>query len=219
MSRSGSRRVAPGAVLGLACAAAALATAGDLLMLWVANALRPELALPRAPALALPLGALLGGAGIPLYALGYGAVARLVEPRSRGQALVLRACGLGVGAVGAAIHGLTALAIRAAQRSGAAEAAPIEAVAASGGELVAGWLLVSVLALTASVVVVAAVWPREGALPRWLACLNPALATVLVALPGLPTEWGRSFLVPAAPNVAHVAFFAASLLAARRAAA
>ena len=59
---------------------------------------------------------------------------------------------------------------------------------------------------------------RDGARCRApVAWLNPAAVTLLLArgAAGLPWEIGRSFLVPAAPNLAHVVFFASLLLARR----
>jgi len=194
--------------LAVAAGAAIVATAGDLLMLFVANAARPELALPRPPAPALPLGGVLGVAAIPFYALGYRAVARAIAPASRARARLVLAGGIGAAAIGAGIHGLTALAIRAGQAAGTASGSPVEAVAANG-LLVAAWGIAALLVVVASAAILGA-----RALPRSVAWLNPAVATVLLALAGLPGELGRSFLVPAAPNLAHVVFFCAALLAA-----
>ena len=44
-------------------------------------------------------------------------------------------------------------------------------------------------------------------LPRWLAFANPALLTLGIVFLGAASAVGRAFLVPAAPNVAHVVFF------------
>jgi hypothetical protein len=41
-----------------------------------------------------------------------------------------------------------------------------------------------------------------------MALANPWLVTLAIVLAGTPSEIGRTFLVPAAPNVAHVVFFA-----------
>lgn len=194
--------------LVVAAAAALVATAGDLLMLLVANAARPELALPRPPPLALPLGAFLGIVAIPLYALGYHAVARAIAPGSPLRARIVRGCGLGAALIGAAIHGATALAIRADQTAGANAGSPLESVAANG-LLVAAWAAAALLAVAASAAIAGA-----RSLARPVAWLNPAAATLLLALAGLPGELGRSFLVPAAPNLAHAAFFGAAALAA-----
>jgi hypothetical protein len=194
--------------LGIAATAAMVATVGDLLMLWVANAARPALALPAAPALALPLGGVLGVAAIPLYALGYRAVARALAPGSRARARLVLGCGIGAAALGAAIHGMTALGIRPGGGAGAAGASPVVAVA-EHGLLVASWGVAALLVMVASAALVAGAW-RSYALPRRLAWLNPAAVTLVLALAGLPSEAGRSFLLPAAPNLAHVVFFFAA---------
>jgi len=188
--------------LAIALSAAAVATAGDLLLLLVGNSQRPELALPQPPAFALPLGGILGVCAIPFYALGYRAVARAIRPGSPVLARVVLVCGVAAAAVGALIHGLTALAIGEAIRAGTAAAPPVEAVAASGAVLVASWLAAAVFFLAASAAIFA-----SRALPRSVAWLNPVAVTLALVLAGLPTELGRSFLVPAAPNLAHVVFF------------
>ena len=56
---------------------------------------------------------------------------------------------------------------------------------------------------------------RRGAAPRGWIVANPAVASVLLAAAGAATELGRAFLVPAAPNLAHVVFFAAALRSSR----
>jgi hypothetical protein len=197
--------------LRIASAAAVAATLGDLLMLYVANAARAELALPPPPAFALGVGAMLGVVAIPLYALGYIAVANAIGAGSRRDARIVRWCGIGAAGLGASIHAGTALAIRGAGTS----APPLEAVAASGRALLIGWALASLLVLVASVVVFRAGAAGRRALPRAVAWLNPAAVTLLLGAAGLPWEIGRSFLVPAAPNLAHVVFFASLLLARR----
>jgi hypothetical protein len=198
-------------MLRIATAAAVVATLGDLLMLWVANARRTELALPQPPAFALPVGAVLGIGAIPLYALGYRAAADAIESASRRCARVVLFCGTGAALLGAGIHAGTALAIRAATTS----APPLEAVAASHPALAIGWAIAASLVLVASVVVFRAGAAPSRALPRPVAWLNPAAVSLLFGAAGAPWECGRSFLVPAAPNLAHVVFFA-SLLFARR---
>jgi len=185
-------------VLALAIAAAIAASSGDLLMLWVGNSLRPELGLARPPAFALPVGGALGVVAIRMYGLGYAAVARASGAR------VVFLCGAAGALIGAAIHGLTWLAIRAGLESGAAAAPPLEAVAGSGA-LVALWALAAALVVIASATLAA-----SRALPRTVRWLNPAAVTLAFVAMGMPSEWGRSFLAPAAPNLAHVVFFVAA---------
>jgi hypothetical protein len=42
---------------------------------------------------------------------------------------------------------------------------------------------------------------------RWLAAANPVVITIALMALAIPFDWGRSFVAPAAPNLAHVAFF------------
>lgn len=196
--------------LRIATLAAVAATLGDLLMLYVANAGRPELALPAPPRFALPAGALLGVAAIPLYALGYREAARAIADASATRARVVSLCGAGAAVAGAIIHAATARAIRGA--TGAAP--PLESVAASG-PLLAGWAFAALLVGIASAVVMRAGIAEPRTLPRTVTWLNPAVVTLLLGAAGLASEPGRSFLTPAAPNLAHVVFFASLLLARR----
>ncbi len=181
--------------------AAVAASAGDLLMLWVGNARRPELGLAAPPDTILWLGAALGVLGIPLYAVGYRGAARLVADHSRGARAVFAGGALLAG-VGAVIHGLTAQLIAGALRSNVPGAPPLEAVAASGPLLVGLWVLAGLGLLVASVAF-------AGCRRDALAFANPALVTVVLMLAALPAELTRSFLAPAAPNLAHVVFFLA----------
>jgi len=196
--------------LVLALAGAAIASAGDLLLLWVGNAQRPELALPTPPGVALPLGAVAGVLGIPLYALGYRALAAAARPVAPGLARATALGGVVLALVGAVIHGLTAQVIRGALASGAAGAPPLESVGAQP-LLVTTWLAAALGLLVASVAIVAASVSRARALPARLGFANPLALTLALGLAGAGTEWGRSFLLPAAPNLAHVLFFALAL--------
>lgn len=186
-------------------------------MLLVAHATRPEYHLPPPSAWILWVGGILGVITIPCYALGYRAVARIIQPNSpnlRIQAPIVLGCGVGIGAAGALIHGLTALSIQDALASGAAAHTPVEAIAASGQVFLAAWIIGSLLVLVASIAIFIAIFTVSASvgashvpvLPRWLAWLNPAVITVLLAMLGVPWEVGRSFLIPAAPNLAHAIF-------------
>ncbi|MRR36138.1 hypothetical protein EG829_15965, partial [bacterium] len=195
-----------------ASAAAVIATIGDVLMLLVANALRPEMDLSRPPEFVLAIGGMLGVAAIPFYALGYGAVARVIRPGYPVLSGIVLACGLGIAASGALIHGLTAFSIRAGMSSGSAVGPPMESIVRSGGILLAVWGFASLLVFAASIAILAAAGGSgTGQLPRWLSRLNPAVVTVILGAAGLPWELGRSFLLPAAPNLGHVVFFCAAL--------
>jgi hypothetical protein len=196
---------------GVAAAAAAIATAGDLLLLWVANALRPELGLALPPPGALRLGAVLGVVSIPMYALGYAAASARAEP-ALGPAARWTTVAGGLGAVlGCYIHAATAWLIEEDIRGAgpAAVGAPLDMVADAGPALTVPWAGATVLVLFASGAMAYAA--LRGAVPRSWLVANPAVATILLALAGTATELGRAFLVPAAPNVAHVVFFATAL--------
>jgi len=198
---------------GIAAAAAAIATVGDLLMLWVANALRPDLRLPPPSPGVLWLGAALGVMAIPLYAIGWAAAAaRARGALGRGAPWVMVAGGIGA-VVGAYIHAATAWLIEGQIRSGTPPGPPLDSVMAAGAALTVPWAVATVALLVASGAIVWAA--RRGAAPRGWIVANPAVATVLLAAAGAATELGRAFLVPAAPNLAHVVFFAAALRSSR----
>ena len=115
---------------GLAATVAALAaTAGDLLLLWVANAARPELsALPPPPPVSLIAGYYLGVLAIPLYGLGYWQVAEDIASGGRRVARAVFLLGLSGGAVGGVVHGVTGLVIHADRLLGAAGDDPLAVV-------------------------------------------------------------------------------------------
>jgi hypothetical protein len=158
------------------------------------------------------VGCLLGVAGIPLYAAGYRAVSRIASANSRAVARLIALAGAGAAGLGTLIHGLTAALIHAEVGSGAAGRPPLEAVGSWGAGIVALWAAAALLVLAASAAVLVC-GLRTPALPRWWGWLNPAFATLALAGIGAATELGRAFLVPAAPNLAHLVFFAASLAA------
>lgn len=191
----------------LAAVAAALASVGDLLLLAVANAQRPELGLPSLPAALLWPGAILGVACIPFYALGWRAASRLLARDEGRVARIVALAGAASALVGSAIHGLTAVEIRRSLALPAPHRSPLEAAADPGSPLLALWLAAAGLVLVASLAFAWAARRAPEAPTRRLAAMNPALLTVTLALLALPTEGLRSFLAPAAPNLAHLLFF------------
>jgi hypothetical protein len=189
--------------------AAVVASAGDFLLLYVANAQRPELGLsPVGPAW-LWVGAGLGVLAIPLYAAGYRAAAGLVAPASTPGAAIVSGAGAITALSGALVHGLTASHIEGLSESSASGSDPLAAVAGSGALLLTCWSVAAFFALLASAVFCWFVLRGSASAPRSLALTNPALVTLLLAGVGLPFLWLRSFLTPAAPNLAHIVFFAA----------
>ncbi len=197
----------------IAAVGAVVASLGDLAMLWVGNASRPELALVEPPGVVLWIGAALGVLGIPLYALGYRETARTIDGDRIRVRRLIRWAGAGVAALGTWIHGLTALLIADARASSAAPADPFAAVASSGALLVGLWALTALLAAAAALAFAFEAGRGRSTLPRWVAWANPVFGTLAFALAGVSLgEPAESFVAPAAPNFAHALFFAAASL-------
>jgi hypothetical protein len=195
--------------------AAAVASAGDLLLLWVGNARRPELSLGEPGAGWLALGGALGVLGIPVYALGWRDAARLAaRAATPAAARTLAAFGAASALLGTAIHGLTALQIDAALRSAAPAQDPLAAVASGGPALLGLWAAAGACVLIASLIFARAA-VRAGA--ACLALATPAPVTLALVAAALPWTLARAFLAPAAPNLAHLVFFAACARRLRRA--
>jgi hypothetical protein len=197
------------AALAVASGAAVVASAGDLLLLWAAATTRPELGLPAAPSAALVAGGLAGVLAIPLYAVGWAALARAMTGPPP-PAHIVRGAGAYGAALGAVIHGMTTLAIAVEQGAGAATIEPLALVERWATFLAPLWALAAVLVVVASWAWARAAWRGTASVPRLLAWSNPAAGTLALGLLGLATPLGRAFLVPAAPNLAHVVFFAAT---------
>ena len=197
----------------IAALAALAATIGDLLMLYVSNSQRPELSLPAIPAAFLWIGGVLGVLAIPFYALGYHSASRIVEAVSRGAARAVFWLGSIGALLGAAIHGLTAFQIHADFEAGAAAQDPLSSVASWGPTILALWALAAVSVLLASVLFGWFVTRGRDSTPRLIGLSNPALVMVALVAVGMSTPLLRSFLVPAAPNLAHLAFFGACVWA------
>ena len=194
-------------LLGVACVGAIAASAGDLLMLYVGNAQRPELHLAApAPAL-LWIGVVLGVVGIPLYGLGYVGLRERFARRAAIGANVLASAGIAACVTGAAVHALTALAIDASLGTNAPSQAPLDAVAGTRGALGTSWLVCGIAFVAASVAFAYLQARYAAGRARWLAVANPLLITVALVALSVPFEWGRSFVAPAGPNLSHVAFF------------
>jgi len=200
----------------LAAAAAVAATCGDLMQLWTGNSLRVDMHLVQPPEIVLTIGSVLGCLAIPLYAMGYLAVARTVRGHRPMPATIIAIGGTAFAVAGAITHGLTWVAIRASIVAGTASATPLEAVAGSTGSLLDAWIAAAVLMLIVSIAIAWSGFFLPRALPAWLALLNPVNVTLVLSALGAVTELGRAFVVPAAPNIAHIVFFAAALGASMR---
>lgn len=191
-------------MIGLAAALAG--TLGDILLLATSNAGRPGFEwLPAASETVLVVGTYLGIVAIPCYGLGYRTVAARFTPS---YARWIAALGMAGGVLGGTIHGLTGLVIHVERTSGAAGVDPITVVARYGAYLFPLWTVVGGLLLLGSIVFAAGVLAGRASLPRWTALAGPAPLTVALAVVGSWSMVGRAFLVPAAPNLAHVVFFA-----------
>ena len=197
----------------LAAVAALAASAGDLLLLWVGSAGRSELGLPAPPSGALLAGQQLGVFAIPLYGVGYWGVARGIGAAHRRAARFVFVAGALGGAYGGVVHGITGMAEQLERAAGVAPGDPMAFVARLGAFLVPLWVGVAAAIAAGSVVFAVAIARGPSAFPRWMAFANPLALVLLAALLGAPTPIGRALLVPAAPNLAHVWFFALAALA------
>ncbi|MEZ5595948.1 MAG: hypothetical protein R3E84_06075 [Pseudomonadales bacterium] len=187
----------------LAVAGALAASLGDFAMLYVGNAMRPDLQLPPPPEMLLWLGWLLGVLGLPLYGYGYAAaVAGDGSPAAR----LARISGAVAGFVGAAVHACTGWIIAGDRQTGGTAGAPLEGVAMGGGVLLTLWAVTGVAILVAVAALVASRLRtrRSTFMSTWL---NPVTLLLVLVLVSLPSAALQAFLLPAAPNVAHLLFF------------
>jgi hypothetical protein len=198
--------------------AAVVATAGDLGLLWAANAARPELGLPPPPAGVLLAGYYAGAFAVPLYVLGYWQLSRRLVPAGPTLARAVYLLGTAGSIVGGILHALTGFVIRYEGSSGLSGADPMVIVLRYGMFLVPLWGLIVGTTVAGSALYALAVQRGGTAYPRWMAAVNPfVLEGILLLVARVTSPVVAAFLVPATPNVAHVVFFAASVAAARRA--
>jgi hypothetical protein len=185
--------------------AAIAATIGDFLLLATANATRPGFEwLPAPSEPALWVGTYLGVLAIPCYGLGYRDVARGLPAPHRA---VVTSLGVAGGVLGGTTHGLTGLAIH-VESAGGMGLDPVALLGRYGAYLLPLWALVGAGLVVGSAAFALGVGSGRPSFPRWMALANPAVLTLAVVFAGTASDTGRAFLVPAAPNVAHVAFFA-----------
>lgn len=181
--------------------AAIVATIGDLLLLHVAGAGGSAWRGDEATGTLLA-GHYLGVLAIPWYALGYREAARPL-PAPFGRAVFL--LGAYGAALGAVVHGLTAVLIRVTP---VPAGDPNAVFVPQAAFILPLWGLLGLLAVGAAVAWGAGVVRATQVYPRWLALASPFGLALLVSLLALPFAWLRSFVVPASANVAHVLFFA-----------
>ncbi len=195
-----------------AIVAALLATCGDLLLLWVTNAARPDLALAAPPRGALIIGTYLGVLAIPLFGVGYWHAAAGLAPGSPRAARLVFFLGAYGGAVGGVVHGLTGLIIHVERHAGTPVADPFTVLTPYRPYLLPLWGLLAVFLIAGSALYTAVIVRRPTVYPRWMALLNPVLIIVALSALGSISHGLRPFLIPAAPNVAHLIFFVAVTL-------
>jgi uncharacterized protein DUF6796 len=190
--------------------ASLVASVGDLLLLATSNATRTGFEWLGQPSEAvLLLGTYLGVLAIPCYGLGYARVAARIAPPYRRW---ITAAGVAGGVLGGTIHGLTGLVVHVEQSGGAAGVDPVALLGRYGAYLLPLWAAAALAILAGSVAYTAALLAGRATLPRAVAFANPIVVTVLLVLVGATSEIGRAFVVPAAPNLAHVVFFAIAAL-------
>lgn len=203
-------------VLGLALAGAVAASVGDLALLWVAWAADGRFGLATPPAGTLVAGHYLGVLGIPLYGLGYAALAdgiRAAAPSAARAVLVLGAVG---GVVGAVVHSLTGALTAVALRTGAAIAPTDLAGTPEAAYLIPLWAIVGAALTVGSGAFGIAVARGTTRFPRAFAACTPLAITIGIAAIAAPFSLGAAFVVPAAPNLAHVVVFLAAIVWMRR---
>ena len=196
------------AALVVASGAAVVASIGDLLLLWVAAATQPAFGMPSPAAATLIVGHFAGVLAIPFYGLGWVALARPMAVAEARAAGLVRATGLYASALGAAIHGTTAAALAAEHGMAGVTIDAMAMVGRWATLLLPLWGLAFLLVAVASFLWGRAALDGRAGVPRWTAWTNPVIGTLAVALVGGITPLGRALIVPAAPNLAHVVFFA-----------
>lgn len=188
--------------------AAAAASGGDLLMLYVVGAERADLGLAPAGSWMLPLAYYLGVLGIPLYAVGYAALAVTLARDAPRASRIILIVGSILGVLGAVLHGVTGAAVDAQLRAGADFPDPVEGLLVFGEYILPLWAAVGLLGLLASGAYVYAVMRGRSPLPRWAAAVNPVLLVLVMVIASSGSMHLEAFLAPAAPNLAHALFFA-----------
>lgn len=188
-------------VAGLvAVLAAILASVGDILLLYNGMLRVQGNAVVDAPTLIA--GHYLGVLCIPFYAVGYWLVSRGLRP-SEGPARLVFLAGCYLGAVGAAIHGVTAVIIETGPIG--VEASPVTVPHAV--YLFPLWLVLFAISIAASAAYALAVLGGRTAFPRWAAAFNPVLIVLAMIGASLPFPALAAYTVPASANLAHIVFF------------
>lgn len=198
----------------MAGAAALVASVCDLMML--SAALVPATELWTTPNLLLGVSAVFGTIAIPFYALGYWAIARSLGTGHSGLRRTISLGGLIVGVVGGVIHATTAWLIYQTQSAGDAWA--VDDALSVGPLLPILWGSAGAASLSAASVILFSALSGRSSLSRIVAAQNPVAATIfiVVTVVALGSDRLSQFLVPAAPNLAHLLFFVVAASSAAR---
>jgi hypothetical protein len=185
--------------------AAVAATAGDVVLLRAGGG---------APITAgtFAAGSLVGVIGIPIYALGYRAIAASCTP-PLARALVAGG-GAVAGVIGGAIHGMTGLGVHLDRLAGVTPLTPMDFMARHGAFLLPLWALAALATVLASAAIVWSRFTGGTRVPGAVAVCTPAVVTMALVGVALahPAPWATDLLAPAAPNLAHLVFFSAAAL-------
>jgi uncharacterized membrane protein YtjA (UPF0391 family) len=185
--------------------AATLASFGDILLLY--NGMLRAQGSAAMDAQTLVAGHYLGVLCIPLYAVGYWLVSRGLRP-SEGAARLVFLGGCYLGAVGAAIHGVTAVIIETGPVG--VEASPVTVPHAV--YLLPLWLVLFAVSILASAAYALAVAGGRTAFPRWAAAFNPVFIVLAMIVASLPFPALAAYTVPASANLAHILFFGVAIV-------
>lgn len=197
--------------LTIAWFAAITASVGDFLLLFVGNSLHAGTRLESSKVL-LAMGGLLGCVAMPCYAFGYAALARVIRQRARITAAIMLCSAIAFGVVCSLTHGVTWMVIRSSMstvRAGSSSFSPMESVVRQGGPQLQLWIIGVVVGLVLAIAIVRSGFLRTSAIPRWLAVLNPLTLTILIGFLSAFSRIGLLYILPMAPNVAHIVFFLA----------
>src|SRR5262245_42724296 len=153
-----------------------------------------------------------GALAILFYAMGYWQVACGLLPAGETAARRVFLLGAATAGVGAVIHGMTGVTLRYEVLHGG-DVSPARIITA----LLPLWLLGVACGSVANVIYALAILRGPTAYPRWMAAANMLVLPVAVSALALPGgNEVRALVIPAAPNIAHVIFFALTTVALRR---
>ena len=158
--------------------------------------------------------------GGPLYFVGYWHIYQALRPAGRLLPLVfflVGSYGFAVATVWIGSRAFLVLLAQAHAEGSGASVGALEALLADYEFLYESLLqVIRVTTLVSSGLFVYLVLRKETSYPRWMAFANPFLVLVLVFVSYAVLPTVGVFLLPTAMNVAHLVFFAASLVALSR---